>query len=78
MEIAAASKNKIAVINKSDLETRADTREIEKELGQAVCLSALTGEGIEALIAEIEKMFDDGTTKPDGEILTNSRQADGD
>ncbi len=76
LKIAVTSKNRIAVINKSDLEMRADVAVIERILGKPVSLSSLTGTGIDGLIAEVEKMFNDGTVKPDGEILTNIRQAD--
>lgn len=77
LKITQASKNSIAVVNKSDLEMKVNVPEIEKALGNAVSLSSLTGSGIDEFIAKIENMFDNGTLqKPDGEILTNIRQAD--
>jgi len=76
LKIAQAGINKIAVINKSDLETKADVSAVEKELGTASCLSSLTGTGLDALISRIEQLFEDGKHIPSGEILTNMRQAD--
>lgn len=76
MRIAMTAKNKIAVVNKSDLTLKADTGEIENKLGKAVLLSSLTGDGIGQFVSEIQRIFESGALRPDGEILTNYRQAE--
>lgn len=76
IRIVTTAKNKIAVINKSDLTLKADTGKIEKTLGIAVAMSSLTGDGISRFASEVQKMFEAGELRPAGEILTNYRQAE--
>ena len=67
---------KIAAVNKSDLRHFIGREELS-ELGIRYCrVSALTGEGIGALEAEIKEMFPELGTPPSGELITNARQAD--
>lgn len=76
MRVAMTAKNKIAVVNKSDLTLKADIGEIENKLGKAVLMSSLTGDGIAQFVFEIQQIFESGELRPDGEILTNYRQAE--
>ena len=67
---------KLAVINKSDLPPVLDISEIN-ELGLSHCrVSALTGEGLDALEAEIKKLLPEPSAAPDWGLITNMRQAD--
>ena len=67
---------KLAVINKSDLPQALDPDEIS-DLGFVSCnVSALTGEGLERLDAEIKKLFPGSVIPPSGELITNMRQAE--
>ena len=66
----------IAVINKSDLPQSLDSEELFR-LGLPVCrVSALTGDGLEALEKEIAAVFSTADDGAAGEIITNARQAD--
>ena len=64
LEIIQVLKNsgcsKIAVINKSDLETRIDIREIEKSFDKTVVISASNNIGMDNLTEAIENMYFDG------------------
>jgi len=73
---------KIAVVNKSDLPAVIGRAEL-KEFGFENCMvSALSGEGLNILDEEIQKMFPEfGASSPEnpsfyGEIITNARQAE--
>jgi len=73
---------KIAVVNKSDLPAVISEAEL-KELGIDNCkISALSGEGLNSLDVEIQKMFPEfGLSSPiekpfSGELITNTRQAE--
>ena len=67
---------KIAVVNKSDLTRNIDDAELLK-LGAAFCrVCALTGEGLDALELIIKEAFPELGTLPNGEIITNARQAE--
>ena len=67
---------KIAVVNKSDLPTALTASELG-ELGIKCCrVSALSGEGLNYLDEEIQKMFPDFDCSPSGEFITNVRQID--
>jgi tRNA modification GTPase len=76
MQVAAGAPKHIAVINKSDLKPEINTDEVQKCLGPAYFVSALTGDGIDALADALNAMFADKTPEPVGEIITNARQAD--
>ena len=68
---------KLAVVNKTDLPCILGSDEL-MELGMNYCrVCALTGEGLDALEAEITKLFPDFVgMPPSGEIITNARQAE--
>jgi tRNA modification GTPase len=76
LAVASRAGHHLAVINKSDLKACIDIAEVQKSLGTAHYVSALTGEGIDALAEAVGAMFADNTEAPIGEILTNARQAD--
>jgi len=67
---------KIAVVNKSDLPAALKSGELKK-LGVEFCsLSALSGEGLDSLVAKIQELFPEFNTVPSGELITNVRQVD--
>ena len=67
---------KLAAVNKSDLKSVIGPDELSK-LGIGYCrISALTGDGLAALEAEIKKLFPGFMTLPSGELITNARQAE--
>jgi tRNA modification GTPase len=67
---------KLAVVNKSDLPCVLVYGELAA-LGIGHCrICALTGEGLDALEAEIKKIFPELRTPPSGELITNERQYD--
>jgi tRNA modification GTPase len=76
LDIAAGARQKIAAVNKCDLGSGAELGALRDKLGEPVFVSAHTGEGVDALAAEIERRFSGGLPVPDGELLTNGRQAD--
>jgi tRNA modification GTPase len=76
LQAAAAAPKHIAIINKSDLKPEINIGEVQKRLGPAQCVSALTGDGIDALAEAVGTMFADQTGAAAGEIITNARQAD--
>jgi tRNA modification GTPase len=66
----------IAVVNKSDLPTVPEQGELDA-LGVSYCrVSALSGEGLDDLCAQIGNMFPVFANSPSGELVTNERQAD--
>lgn len=67
---------KIAVVNKTDLAQTIKTEELEKQKFPICNVSALTGEGIEDLIEEIDKQFPELQQTAAGEIITNQRQSE--
>jgi len=67
---------KIAVINKSDLPTVLDVREIERYGLESCVISALMGDGLSGLENMLSKKFPVFSTVPTGELITNARQAD--
>lgn len=67
---------RLVLINKSDLPTALNDGELTKFGCEYIQISALTGEGLDALDAGIKKMFPILGTPPSGEILTNARQAE--
>ena len=73
---AEKAQRVIAVVNKSDLEIKADVAKIEERIDNVCVISAETGEGIKALSDAVEKTFGGAVNVPAGEILTNGRQAE--
>lgn len=72
----AAGRNTVAVVNKCDLPRKLDAGRIEDTLGQAVELSAVAGTGLDRLEAAVSEKLPKGGGAPQGEILTNARQAE--
>lgn len=73
--IAECVGNLLVVINKSDLPREIDADLLTDRFDNVISLSAKTGEGIAALTDAVEAMYPAGTT-PQGQLLTNARQAD--
>ena len=69
-----SDKTVIPIINKSDLETRADTAYIEDKLGKAVIISAKTGDGAEMLELAIKQRCGISKLDPAAGFLANERQ----
>ena len=66
----------LIAVNKSDLPP-AIAPEILDGLNKPYCrISALTGSGLDTLEAEIKRMLPDLSIPPDGELISNVRQAD--
>jgi len=66
----------IVVANKSDLPVVVDSAKLS-ELGDCWCMvSALSGEGLDCLIAKIRDMFPEFVSTASGNVLTNMRQVD--
>lgn len=66
----------VAVINKSDLENQIDLPYIEKIFQQVVYISALSGEGLEALKEAVTSILKTNELDPSGGILFTERQRD--
>lgn len=75
MAVAEKVPRLLVVINKSDLPCVLDKAALEKRFGSVLTISAKTGEGMAALCQAIGAQFPAGT-EPQGELLTNARQAD--
>lgn len=73
---AEKAQRVIAVVNKSDLEIKADVARIKECIENVCVISAETGDGIKTLSNVVEKTFGGTVNVPAGEILTNSRQAE--
>jgi len=66
----------LIAVNKSDLPS-AFNDDALAGYGSTVCrLSALTGKGLDNLEGEIKKILPDISAPPDGELISNARQAD--
>lgn len=66
----------VAVINKSDLENKIDLPYIEKTFQQVVYISALSGDGLEALQEAVASILKTNELDPSGGILFTERQRD--
>jgi len=67
---------KIAVVNKSDLPPALESNRLDMLNIKYCRVSALSGEGLHELDAEIRKLFPEFDTSPCGELITNARQAE--
>lgn len=76
MQLALSAQASIAVINKADKVQQADLTSVHALFDRVVPMSALTGEGLEVFTAEVQQLFAEGAVVPQGEILTNARQAE--
>lgn len=57
-EIDAGDRPRLIVLNKIDLLSREQRRELELRFPDAIAVSALTGEGVEGLLERIEREFE--------------------
>ncbi|MEG1427951.1 MAG: GTP-binding protein, partial [Oscillospiraceae bacterium] len=69
-------KPAIAVVNKSDLESKNNIEYIAKHFNYIVYISALKGEGIEALREAVEQVLHTGDLHTEEGILCTERQRD--
>ncbi|MDR1589201.1 MAG: tRNA uridine-5-carboxymethylaminomethyl(34) synthesis GTPase MnmE [Oscillospiraceae bacterium] len=74
--LAVAAERSVAVINKSDLPQRFDAAAPESGFGAVCRVSALTGEGLDSFGDAVASLFPEGMPAPQGEIITNERQAE--
>ena len=75
MAVAEQAPHLLVVVNKSDLPQRLDRDALARRFPQVLSVSARTGEGMAALCEAIGALYPAGT-EPQGELLTNARQAD--
>ena len=75
MTVAEQAPHLLVVVNKSDLPRRLDRDALARRFPQVLSVSAKTGEGMTALCEAIGALYPAGT-EPQGELLTNARQAD--
>lgn len=66
----------VAVVNKSDLEAKIDYSYISKNFKHIVYISALSGEGLEALSGEVTDLLRTGELDPNEGVLFTERQRD--
>jgi tRNA modification GTPase len=76
IRLTESAPYRLAVVNKSDLPAGVDMDELARHFEHVVSVSALTGEGIDSLAEKIGTLIGSSGLRPDGEILTNLRQAD--
>jgi tRNA modification GTPase len=76
--LAAGARRSIAAINKSDLPQVLDVSGLGTGFNAALCLSALTGDGIDSLAGAISALYPAGDPSPFavGELITNERHVD--
>lgn len=67
-------KKKIALLNKSDLPARVDRSVIEKEFDRTVEISAISGEGLDALEKAVSEILMVDEFDPSAACLTGERQ----
>ncbi|MEG1633563.1 MAG: tRNA uridine-5-carboxymethylaminomethyl(34) synthesis GTPase MnmE [Oscillospiraceae bacterium] len=75
LAVARRAEKAVAVINKTDLPISLDAAALPDFFCAVVPVCAVTGEGLDALEAEISRLFP-FPSAPAGEIITNARQAD--
>ena len=76
LRLVPADIPKLVVVNKSDLPHAISEDELS-EFSPGFCrVSALTGDGLDAMTVEIREMFPELKTPPSGDVLTSARQAE--
>ena len=74
-ELSMLGKPVIAIVNKSDLADHGVTEQIKARFAHTVCVSAETGEGMEALSALVEQLFmNEEINLQNDVVLSNARQ----
>ena len=71
---AAQSVPSIAIINKTDLQSRLDVNKISDKINKIVYISAVTGDGRDELIQAISELAGTSELNPSEGILSNERQ----
>jgi tRNA modification GTPase len=66
----------LVLINKSDLEQKLERDQIEAAFLHVLPISAVTGQGLDAVYSTLRRLYEGGDTLYDGFVLTNERQAD--
>jgi tRNA modification GTPase len=74
--LAGKAARSVAVINKSDLPQTLDAAALGDAFGAVCRVSALTGEGLDDFADTVASLFPDGGPAPQGEMITNERQAE--
>lgn len=64
----------IAIVNKSDQETRLDIRTLQERFGHVIFMAAKAGDGLEELRKTVEEMFYQAKVTPELGIVANARQ----
>lgn len=75
IETAAAAPHAIAVVNKADLPRAADLDALSRLISPVCTVSALDGQGLPELAGAVASFYVSHGEVPEGEILTNARQA---
>ena len=70
----AARIPSIAIINKTDLETKLDIAQVREKVRNIIYISAAKGEGREAIVGAVEKIAGTDKLNPSEGILSNERQ----
>lgn len=71
------SARTVAVINKTDLETKLDGKIIENAFPHTACLSAVSGQGLEDLETQVSGLLNTKTFQPlDGALFTERQRDD--
>lgn len=73
--VAEGVANLVVIVNKADLPRRIDVGALADRFDNVISLSAKTGEGITTLTDHITSLYPAGSAAQ-GELLTNTRQAD--
>lgn len=76
VSVAQTAPRALAAVNKLDLGQSADISALEAAFSRVCRISALTGEGLDALDAAVRELTLDAEPHADGEILTNARHFD--
>lgn len=67
-------KCRVAVVNKSDLPQKIDTKALEQEFGAVIKMTAQTGDGVDLLKKAIKNALNADGAEPGGEMIANARQ----
>ncbi len=75
IEMAKKAPHMVLVLSKSDLLSASAPTVITEDI-PSVCISSVTGAGLDELEKTVARIFPSDVAAPAGEILTNARQAD--
>lgn len=71
---AAGDVPSVAIINKNDLDNKLDISKIKSKINNIIYISAINGEGREAIVQAVEKIAGTTNLNPSEGILSNERQ----